>query len=618
MTLRSGWGYNSRVLNYTIKQKREYFNFPLKSVKIQPMISPVQEIKDKLDIVEFIRSYIHLLPAGKNFKARCPFHNEKTPSFMVSPERQTWHCFGACAEGGDIFKFVMKHDNLEFYEALKFLAEKAGVELRKFSPADQRQFGVLYDINDSAKKFFQNQLEFSKEANKYLKTRGLKKETIEEFEVGFAPQGFDNLTVNLINAGYDIRDIERAGLNFKSERGGYIDRFRGRIMFPIYNHFGKAVGFSGRILPQYDTGEMGKYINSPETPIFNKSKILYGFHKSRDFIKEKKEAVLVEGQMDFLMVWQDGIKNAVATSGTALTDGHLTALRRLTEKIIFCFDNDEAGLKAAERSIDLAQSRDFCVGLLVLEHYKDPADAARNEPGVLEKLIKKAKPAMEFYFDKYLKIPSPKSQASKADLSDFKNKIRIVLGKIKILASPIERQHWLRELSLKTRVKEEALLEEMEQLKISSSQFLLPNTNNISNNQMAPLSRIELIAQKLVGLMTISEELHSRAEDFLSYLPENYLIIAKSLIEKVKLENEQHNNLLATISLKTSFELSVFDKEEVGREFQELVRQLRLEHLRSRRQELISVLRSVENSGDEQGIEALLREFDEVSRLMHN
>ncbi|MCL5004529.1 MAG: toprim domain-containing protein, partial [Patescibacteria group bacterium] len=190
----------------------------------------------------------------------------------------------------------------------------------------------------------------------------------------------------LINSGYAVTDIERAGLNFKSERGGYIDRFRGRIMFPIYNHFGKTIGFSGRILPQYDNGEIGKYINSPETAIFNKSKILYGFHKSKNFIKEKKEAVLVEGQMDFLMAWQDGMKNVAATSGTALTPDHLAVLRRLTDKVIFCFDNDEAGLKAAERSIDLAQNRDLSVRLLILEDYKDPADAVKHKPGILEKL----------------------------------------------------------------------------------------------------------------------------------------------------------------------------------------------------------------------------------------
>lgn len=585
----------------------------------------MQEIKDKIDIVEFIRPYVNLHPSGKNFKACCPFHKEKTPSFIVSPERQTWHCFGACAEGGDIFKFVMKHDNLEFYEALKFLAEKAGIELKKFSPADQRQFGILYDINDSAKKFFQNQLNLSKdlptgqtEAIDYLTSRGLKKETIEEFEVGFAPQGFDNLTVYLINAGYDVRDIERAGLNFKSERGGYIDRFRGRIMFPIYNHFGKTIGFSGRILPQYDTGESGKYINSPETPIFNKSKILYGFYKSKNFIKGKKEAVLVEGQMDFLMSWQDEMKNVAATSGTALTPDHLIVLKRFTDKIIFCFDNDKAGIKAAERSIDLAQSRDFNVKLLILEDYKDPADAVKHKPGIMNKLAEKAKFAMEFYFDRYL------FKNLKIDLSEFKNNIRVVLGKIKILASAIERQHWLRELALKTRVKEEALAEEMEQLKIIYPSFLknneyISNFNNIRNNQsIVQMTRIELIAQKLVGLLTINEELHSCAEDFLDYLPEHYSAIARSLIGKVRLENEEHNNLLTMISFKTSFEFQILDKEKISREFQELVLQLRLEHLRDKRQKLVNALKDAENNGDQKNIEALLREFDGISKLIHN
>ena len=588
--------------------------------------SPVQEIKDRLDIVEFIRSYVQLLPAGKNFRACCPFHKEKTPSFMVSPDRQTWHCFGACAEGGDIFKFVMKHDNLEFYEALKFLAEKAGVELRKFSPADQRQFGVLYDINDSAKKFFQKQREFSKEANEYLTPRGLKNETIEEFEIGFAPQSFDNLTVHLINSGYAVADIERAGLNFKSERGGYIDRFRGRIMFPIYNHFGKTIGFSGRILPQYDNGETGKYINSPGTAIFNKSKVLYGFHKSKNFIKEKKEAVLVEGQMDFLMAWQDGMKNVAATSGTALTPDHLAVLRRLTDKMIFCFDNDEAGLKAAERSIDLAQNRDFSVRLLILEDYKDPADAVKHKSGILNKLVEKAKPAMEFYFDRYLQGADKRgfNADKRENISDFKNNIRIVLAKIKNLASPIERQHWLHELALKTRVKEETLSEEMEQLKIPNSirqladQITNINIDNAQNNKIIPETRMELLAQKLIGLMSLDEKLHSIAGDFLEYLPENYSIVARSLMKKIPLESEEHNNLLGAISLKTSFEIQIFDEEKINNEFQELARQLRLEYLRNKRQALVNALKEAESGSDEKNIESLLREFDEISKLMHD
>ena len=249
------------------------------------MTSPVQEIKDRLDIVEFIRSYVPLLPAGKNFKANCPFHKEKTPSFMVSPERQTWHCFGSCSEGGDIFKFLMKYENLEFYEVLKILAEKAGIELRQIAPAEQKQFNVLYEINEEAKEFFKKNLEGSVEAKKYLLDRGLKKETIEEFELGFSSNKWEELSLYLIKKKYSAFDIERAGLAYKNERGSLIDRFRGRIMFPIHNHFGKVIGFSGRILPELDAGEAGKYINSPETLIFNKSKILYGFHKSKNFIR---------------------------------------------------------------------------------------------------------------------------------------------------------------------------------------------------------------------------------------------------------------------------------------------------------------------------------------------
>src|SRR3989344_5357251 len=337
-------------------------------------MTPVEQIKEKLDIVEFIRGYISVQPAGKNFKALCPFHKEKTPSFIISPDRQTWHCFGSCSEGGDIFKFLMKYENLEFYEALKILAEKAGIELRKIAPAEQKQFNILYEINEEAKEFFKKNLnlEGAAEAKKYLLDRGLKKETIEEFELGFASDEWETLSLYLIKKGYSAFDIERAGLAYKNERGGLIDRFRGRIIFPIHNHFGKVIGFSGRILPRLETPEIGKYINSPETLIFNKSKILYGFYKSKNFIREIKTAVLVEGQMDFLACWQDGVKNIVAVSGTALTIDHLKVLKRQTDQLIFCFDNDEAGLKAAERSIDLANSQDFNVKILTLKEHKDP------------------------------------------------------------------------------------------------------------------------------------------------------------------------------------------------------------------------------------------------------
>lgn len=613
------------------------------------MASPVQEIKERLDIAEFIRSYIPLQPAGKNFKAPCPFHKEKTPSFMVSPERQTWHCFGACGEGGDIFKFLMKYENLEFYEALKILAEKAGIELKKISPIEQRQFGVLYDINDSAKEFFKKKLGQSSEFLKYLSERGLKKETIEEFELGLSGSGYDELARYLIKSGFDIKDIERAGLNFKTERGSYIDRFRDRIMFPLYNHFGKVVGFSGRILPRPELVEgpanpsinsglaVAKYVNSPETLIFNKSRLLYGFHKTKNHIREQKSCFLVEGQMDFLMVYQDGIKNAAAVSGTALTADHLKTIRRLTDQLVLYFDNDEAGLNAAERSIDLAATNDFGVKILVLKDYKDPAEAVLRSPGALIGFISETpeksrqggiygacKHAMEFYFDRYL---TNDQRQTTNNLGNFKKNIRIILGKIKNLASPVERNYWLKEFSLKTKIEEKALFEEMEQLKpITNNQQQVINKQqpNCSITQL-PITRRELIAQRLISLMMIKENFQSlfaggqaRLEEHFDYLPEDYLIILKGLLKREKLSDERLNNLSNLISLRSSFEASIIDEEKMEAEFQEILKHLRLEYLKEKRQKLIYLIKEAEHRGEEEKTASVLKEFDEISRAMNN
>ena len=587
-------------------------------------MTPVEQIKEKLDIAEFVRSYISIQPAGKNFKALCPFHKEKTPSFIISPERQTWHCFGACSDGGDIFKFLMKYENLEFHEALKILAEKAGVELKRISPADQKQFGVLYEINEAAKEFFISQLaeKTNIEANKYLDNRGLKPETIKEFELGLAPDKWDSLAVYLIKKGYSAADIERAGLIFKNERGNLIDRFRNRIMFPIYNNFGKTIGFSGRILPQFETPETGKYVNSPETLIFNKSKILYGFHKTKNHIRDKKITVAVEGQMDFLMAYQDGVKNAVAISGTALTADHLKVLKRLADEIIFCFDNDEAGLKAAERGIDLANQQDFSVKLLVIENYKDPAEIIQKSPGLLLKLLDEAKSAMEFYFDRYLNkqlTTNNQQLTTKINLSEFKKNIRIVLLKIKNLASAIEQAHWLKELSSKIGIKEEVLLEELSQLKKS----------NLSENALRQLAQIkqtfaptrrDLIAERLIGLLMLNENFLSIISDHFVYLPNDYLMIIESIKNRQKPNEERLLEKLNLISLRSSAESSL-DEEKIKNELNELLRQLKTEYFKEKRNELAELIKKTENAkgvGQEKEISIALEEFDRVSKLIHN
>ncbi|MEK7149816.1 MAG: DNA primase [Patescibacteria group bacterium] len=574
-------------------------------------MTPIEQIKDKLDIVDFIKGYIELKPAGKNFKAPCPFHKEKTPSFIVSPDRQTWHCFGSCSEGGDIFKFLMKHENLEFYEALKLLAEKAGVELKKVSPVDQKQFGVLYDINESAKNFFKSELVKNERAKEYLKSRGIKGETAKEFEIGMSPAAFDDLTVYLINQRYDIKDIERAGLNFKSEKGNYIDRFRNRVMFPIYNSFGKVVGFSGRILPEFDNGEMGKYINSPETPIFNKSRILYGFHKSKNAIREKKSALLVEGQMDFLMCWQDGIKNVVAASGTALTVEHLKTLRKSADELIFSFDNDEAGLKAAERSVDLANNADFNVKILMLKDFKDPAEAVLNSSGAVAALVVSAKPVMEFYFDRYLNMTNDKRQTTndKIDIGDLKKKIRIILMKIQNLASPVEQIHWLKELANKAKTSESSLIEELARLKIAT---ISRQEEQIIETAVEPRqTRKELIAERLLTLALIKDSLCGQLKDYFDFLPDGYQMAYNHLIKKEKTNNIQTLNFINIISMRSSLETENLTEDAIIKEFQQLLKELQSEYFKERGNELGLLIKEYEGKDDKKYNQAM-EEFKEL------
>jgi len=577
------------------------------------MNTPVQQIKDRLDIVDFIRSYVSLIPAGKNFKGLCPFHKEKTPSFMVSPDRQTWHCFGSCNEGGDIFKFLMKHDNLEFYEALQVLAEKAGIELKKISPAEHRQFGVLYEINAKAKDFFKKNLSQSKSALEYLNERGLKKETIEEFELGLAPESFDDLTLYLLKSGFDVKDIERAGLNFKTENGGYMDRFRGRMMFPIFDSYGKTVAFSGRIGPrlQKEKPDLAKYVNSPETPVFSKSRILYGFHASKPEIRQLKKAVLVEGQMDFLMAYQDGVKNAVATSGTALTPDHVNILKRVADELTISFDSDDAGLKAAESAIDLAGAADLSVSLLVLDKFKDPAEAVQKSPGYLSKALADAKPAMEFYFDRNLKTESAGSVA------ELKKGIRAILAKIKKISSSVEQGHWIRLLAERAKIDEKSLFEEMEALKNETAKPKEKESFGSENEKTA--SRMELIAERIVGLAIAREKFASVLKESEKFLPAEYLAAFKNISGGKNNEaGGELREICDAVAMRSDFEFSALDEEKIQEEFEDLLKQLKKEYLKKRREELILAIRDAENKGEDKKVESALKEFDEVVKMMNN
>ncbi len=574
------------------------------------MASPVEEIKERLDIVGFIRGYLELKAAGKNFKALCPFHSEKTPSFIVSPERQSWHCFG-CGKGGDIFGFLMAYENLEFYEVLKILAEKAGVELRQLSPADQRQFGVLYDINAAAKNYFCEMLASSPRAAKYLAERKLKPETVNEFEVGFAPNGSDELTLYLLNEKYSIDDIVRAGLAIKTERGKYLDRFRGRIMFPIHNHFGKVVGFSGRSLPEFETPEMGKYVNSPETPIFVKSRLLYGFWKSKGVIREAGSVLLLEGQMDFLMAWQDGVKNIAAASGTALTHDHLRALRRLTDKLFIGFDNDEAGQLATERAIDLAGASDFSVAVVSWGKFKDAGEAAADEPGCVARVLTEAKPAMQYYFDRYLTEAKP---------DDKKRNIRVLLEKIRNIWSRIDQGAWLRELSYRTGITERHLAEEMDRLpdvQSRGSAGAEPSPVPQAGSLPKPTTRRELLSERILSLIGVSAGLSERLAGYVEFMPPIYL----EVYEHGRVGNGsggKFEEISTIVSLRSSFELEMLGEERIPGEFEKLLLELQVEYLKEQQEQMRQEITAAEVAGRSDEVAAKLKLFDDVSRKVQD
>ncbi len=516
---------------------------------------------------------------------------------MVSPDRQSWHCFG-CGFGGDIFTFIMRYENMEFGEALRMLAEKAGVELRHENPAEYRYSGLLYDLNDQAKNYYRKSFAAAPVAKKYLEDRGLKPEIIEEFEIGWAPNEPEGLSMHLLNSGAAPQDLIQAGLAIKTERGLMLDRFRGRIMFPIHNHLGKVVGFTGRILPQLDKGDMGKYINSPETPIFQKSKLLYGFWKSKDAIREAKAAVLMEGQMDFLMSYQSGVRNVVASSGTALTADHLRVVHRLAEEIILCFDSDVAGADAAERAIDLAEANDFTVKVAVFKEFKDAADAAKADPENVRKTITAAMPAPEFYFQKYLS-----GDVAKLKTRDGLHQLRAVLAKLKNIASPVERGFWFAELSNRTGINERTLQEESEK----ANQAGVPASKPREDEAVAKrqISRQDRLCEELL-VAAFAKNNFEILEDSLQYFKpaqkEVYRLLKSG---KKKSEDPTLDEVIDLIILGGTSDLT---EEEIG----SLKNELAKEYYKERRQIIATAIKNAETKGNDVELKAALEELDKL------
>lgn len=425
------------------------------------------EIKRRLDLVQVISEYVPTKKAGSSFRAVCPFHNEKSPSLFVSPEKQMWHCFG-CGEGGDVFAFVMKIEGMEFKDALRHLAKKAGVELTEETRKTSGERAKLIEANTLAMKFWHQVLmktDVAAGAREYLSKRALAEETIVSFGIGFAPDSWDSLKNALNKKGIDDATLLKAGLVSPREKGpGCFDRFRGRIMFPIRDVHGDVVGFTGRVMPGSDgkdPKDAGKYMNTPQTPLYNKSAVLFCLDRARTEIKRKGFAVVVEGNMDAITSHQAGITNVVASSGTAFTDEQLGLLQRYANKLVLSFDMDAAGELAARRSIDLALQHGFVLRVLRLppEAGKDPDDCIRKNPAMWTRAIDESVPYMQWYIDKVRGRMAGADPQKKAELS------KELLGEIAKIPEPVEQAEWVKVVAAMFGTPEVMLYERLQTLR---------------------------------------------------------------------------------------------------------------------------------------------------------
>lgn len=466
------------------------------------MNSSVQKIKERLSIVDVISSYMKVEASGKNYKARCPFHNEKTPSFFISSERGTYYCFG-CSAKGDIFSFVEHFEGTDFLGSLKILAERAGVSLSLYENKEKDKTSIFYEIMEEATSFFEINFAKNNEARSYLLNRGLNDASMKNFRVGYALESWTSVLDHLIKKGYRKEDIEIVGLVKKKDNRHY-DRFRGRIMFPISDSSGRVIAFSGRIFKKADSTsgvEEAKYLNSPDTPLFNKSNILFGIDKAKTSVRSRDYSIVVEGQMDLILSHQAGFTNTVAVSGTAFTDStvdndskinSLGLIRRLSSNIIFAYDGDDAGIRAASRSAMIALSLDMQVKVTAMPKGKDPADIIFENQDKWKDIIKNSVNIISFHLDRICRNSN--------DIRIRGKEIReIIFPFMMMVNSSIEKSAYINEIHSKTGISESAIIEDYE--KFEKTQNINTKIDNKQNNQKDIKTRKSELEKKFFGII---------------------------------------------------------------------------------------------------------------------
>jgi DNA primase len=416
-------------------------------------MSVITEVKQRLDIVELVSEYVTLQKAGRNFKGLCPFHSEKHPSFFVFPEQQSWHCFGACGTGGDIFSFIMKKEGIDFGQALRLLAQRGGITLSAVEvpdKAEDERKERLFQINEAATEYYHHLLSSAKAgeaARRYMAARKVTPETIKEFRLGFSPDAWETIKSYLVGKGYTEKELVEAGLIIEKEEGGSYDRFRNRLMFPICDIQGRVTGFGARVLDD----SLPKYINSPQTSIFDKSSSLYGIDKAKSAIRKKNLVIIVEGYMDVLIAHQHGWQNVIGSMGTSLTEKQVEGIKRLTNNITLALDADLAGEEATLRGKAILAYSNAEANVMLLPPGKDPDEVIGEDPTLWQKLVEQAMPILDFAFQ---------SVISKVDINKARDKslaVQKLLPSIYGIKDPVQQSHYMKKLARELKIEESAI-----------------------------------------------------------------------------------------------------------------------------------------------------------------
>jgi len=553
----------------------------------------VLKIKERLSIVDVISSYISVEQSGRNYRAKCPFHNEKTPSFFISEERGSYYCFG-CGAKGDIFSFVENFEGLDFFGSLKLLADRAGVVLELNSKEVKDDKEKYFEIMEEATRFFESKYENNTEVRAYLHSRGLLDKTIKDFRVGYAENNWHSLFDYLSKKGFKKEDIEIVGL-IKSKDGRCYDRFRSRIIFPLSDSSGRVIAFSGRIFGSNEKDE-AKYLNSPDTPLFNKSNVLFGIDKAKTSIRTRGYSIIVEGQMDLLMSHQALFTNTVAVSGTAFSDStvdnnskinNLGLIKRLSPNIIFAFDGDSAGTRATSRASMIALSLDMQVKIANLIEGKDPAEIILDNPETWKDIIKNSLNIISFHLEKICN--------STSDIRIRGKKVReIIFPFLVVVKSAIEKSSYIEEIHQRTNIPIKAILEDYdnyEKNNLSLSPKIVEKKDESNNNK---IKKKEILEKKIIGIIYWQENKDNKVLEINDFIK----IIGEKSFDEIKKIYEPHKEALI-------FEIENYiDKiKDIGREIREMILNLEEEILNNKKIELQPL-----------DTEEKLVEFDKISK----